>query len=135
MERQIINPLTVAKPAGPYANVIKVSGAGKLIFLAGIAPADIEGNIVCQGDIAGQTRQVVKNIVALLEAAGAAPDNVVKTTTYVVADAMKSFLETSACVDCLSSFATPTDTLIGVACLAGSDKGQLIEVTAVAVTD
>jgi len=119
----------------PYANAIKVRGAGSLVFLAGVLPVDADGNIVCPGDIVGQTRQVVKNLVATLKAAGAKPENVVKTTTYVVSSSMKDFLTTSACKDCLAPFATPTDTLVGVSCLAASDRGQLIEVNAIAITE
>jgi enamine deaminase RidA (YjgF/YER057c/UK114 family) len=135
MNREIINPETVAAPAGPYANAIKVTGAGGFVFIAGMPPADLQGNIVSQGDILGQTRQVVKNIIANLEAAGARPENVVKTTTYVVDSEMKNFFTTGASVDCLKAFNHPTDTLIGVASLAGSNQGQLIEVTAMAVID
>jgi len=134
MKKEVINPTTVAQPAAPYSTIIKVKGAENLIFCAGVAPSDINGTIVCRGDIAGQTKQVVKNIITILEAAGAKQENIVMTTTYVVESAMKSFLETGSSVDCLLSLSKPTDTLIGVACLAGSEQGQLIEVTALAVT-
>ena len=56
------------------------------------------------------------------------------STTYVVESAMEDFLKSGAAVECLAPFSTPTDTLVGVACLAGSGNGQLIEVTAMAVT-
>ena len=135
MYREVIKPRTVAKPGAPYANAIKVRGFGSLIFIAGVLPNDIDGNIVCKGDIVGQTRQVVKNLIATLEAAGANPGNVVKTTTYVVESAMVDFQKTSASIDCLSPFCTPTDTLVGVTRLACSEEGQLIEVNAIAVTE
>jgi len=134
MEKKFIETPAVAKPPAPYANAISVSGAGKLIFVAGMAPAGLDGRIVCPGDIVGQTRPVVSNLIAMLKAAGAPPDSVVKTTTYVVDSSLKDFLGTSACIDGLASFATPVDTLIGVASLAGSGQGQLIEIDAVAVT-
>ena len=99
-----------------------------------MAPAGTDGRIVCPGDIVGQTRQVVNNLTAMLKAAGATPESVVKTATYVADGAMKDFLGTSACIEGLSSFAAPVDTLIGVASLAGSEQGQLIEIDAIAVT-
>ena len=134
MEKTIIETPEVARPVAPYSNAVRVKGAGNLIFVAGMAPVDVEGHIVCRGDIVGQTRQVVSNLIAMLAAAGVTPDSVVKTTTYVVDSAIREFLGTSACVDCLSPFASPVDTLIGVASMAGSEQGQLIEVDAIAVT-
>ena len=134
MEKKIIETPEVAIPPAPYSNAISVRGAEKLIFVAGMAPAGTDGRIVCPGDIVGQTRQVVNNLTAMLKAAGATPESVVKTTTYVADGAMKDFLGTSACIEGLSSFAAPVDTLIGVASLAGSEQGQLIEIDAIAVT-
>jgi enamine deaminase RidA (YjgF/YER057c/UK114 family) len=135
MIKQKIQPANVAKPAAPYSSVVKVQAPGSLVFLAGVLATDIDGNVLYEGDILGQTRQTVKNLVATLAAAGAAPENVVKTTTYVVSDAMKAFFETEAFLECLTALGNPADTLIGVASLAGSDRGQLIEIDAIAVTD
>jgi 2-iminobutanoate/2-iminopropanoate deaminase len=134
MEKQVIQPEDVYKPAAPYAPVIKVKGAGNLVFMAGIAPSDIDGRIICPGDIMGQTRQAVKNVLATLKAAGGLPGDIVMTTTYVVESSMKDFLESGAAGECLVSLSNPTDTLVGVATLAGTRDGQLIEITAIAVT-
>lgn len=93
----------------------------------------IDGNIIHKGDILGQTKQTVKNLILTLEAAGMKPDNVIKTTTYVDSSAMKDFFETKAFLECLTPF-DATDPLIGVANFAGSEQGQLIEIDAIAVT-
>ena len=69
----------------------------------------------------------------MLEAAGVAPGNVVQTTTYVVESAMEDFLRKDAFHEGLALFGNPTDTLVGVARLALSGEGQLIEISAVAV--
>ena len=135
MKKQVIQPGNVYRPAAPYSPVIKVSGAGSLIFMAGIAPGDTDGKIICRGDILGQTRQVVKNIIASLEAAGASPANIVMTTTYVVESSMDEFFKSGAAFECLTSLSNPPDTLIGVACLAGSNDGQLVEITAIAAIE
>jgi enamine deaminase RidA (YjgF/YER057c/UK114 family) len=78
---------------------------------------------------------MVRNLIATLEAAGATPANVVKTTTYVSSSSMKDFFATSSIMECLTPFNRPADTLVGVASLAGSENGQLIEMDAIAVTD
>jgi 2-iminobutanoate/2-iminopropanoate deaminase len=70
-----------APPAiGPYSPAIK---AGNLLFLSGQIPLDASGAMV-NGDIAAQTEQVMRNIGALLEAAGAGFGHVVRTTVYLV---------------------------------------------------
>jgi enamine deaminase RidA (YjgF/YER057c/UK114 family) len=135
MKKEIITPGNVAIPAAPYSNAIRVKAAGNLIFVAGMLSCDIDGKVICKGDILGQTKQTVRNLIETLEAAGARPENVVKTTTYVVSDAMKDFFETKSFMECLTPFNKPADTLVGVASLAGSEQGQLIEMDAIAVTD
>ena len=96
---------------------------------------DINGEVIYKGDILGQTKQMVSNLILTLAAAGAKPENVVKTTTYVVSRAMKDFFETKSFLECLTPFNRPADTLVGVASLAGSEQGQLIEMDAIAVIE
>lgn len=69
-----------APPAiGPYSPAIK---AGNLLFLSGQIPLDATGTMV-SGDVAAQTEQVMRNIGALLDAAGAGFQHVVRTTVYL----------------------------------------------------
>jgi len=58
--------------------------ASELLLLAGQVSVDINGNLVGEGDIAAQTRQVYKNIGNILKSAGASFENVVEFTTYIV---------------------------------------------------
>lgn len=134
MKKEIITPDTVAKPAAPYASVVKVTAPGSLVFVSGVVSSDIDGNIIHKGDILEQAKQTVRNLILTLEAAGVKPEDVVKTTTYVVSSAMNDFFETKAFLECLTPFNT-TDSLVGVASLAGSQQGQLIEIDAIAVTE
>jgi 2-iminobutanoate/2-iminopropanoate deaminase len=64
---------------GPYSPAIK---AGNLLFLSGQIPLDANGRLV-EGDIAAQTEQVMRNIAALLAAAGAGFEHVVRTTVFL----------------------------------------------------
>lgn len=134
MKKEIIAPETVARPAAPYASAIKVSGAAGLVFVSGVVSSGLDGRIIHAGDILAQTRQCVRNLILTLEAAGVRPESVVKTTTYVVNSAMPDFFATQAFLEALTPFRS-TDTLVGVAGLAGSGQGQLIEIDAIAVTD
>jgi 2-iminobutanoate/2-iminopropanoate deaminase len=71
----------IQPPIGLYSRAIRV---GNLLFISGHAAFDKEGNVVGIGDAGAQTEQILKNIQALLEEAGATFDNVVKSTTYLV---------------------------------------------------
>jgi len=73
----------LSEPPG-YTHVAVARGA-KLVFTAGQGPLDEAGNLVGPGDLVAQTRRALANLEATLAEAGATPDDVVKTTVYVVA--------------------------------------------------
>lgn len=64
---------------GPYSQAIV---CGELIFTSGQIPLDKDGNLVT-GSIEEQTHQVLRNLRAVLKAAGSGLEAVVKTTVYV----------------------------------------------------
>lgn len=66
---------------GPYSQAI---ATGNLVFCAGQIPLDpATGNLV-EGDVTAQTRRVIENIKAVLAAAGATLNDVVKTTVFLL---------------------------------------------------
>lgn len=67
------------KPAGPYSQGLKV---GNTIYVAGQGPLDVATGQIPEG-VKEQTRQVLKNIQAILNEGGAALDDVVKTTVHL----------------------------------------------------
>ena len=77
--RQRITAADAPAAIGPYSPAIR---AGNLLFLSGQIPLDSSGVIV-PGDISAQTEQVMRNIVALLRAAGGDFSHVVRTTVYL----------------------------------------------------
>lgn len=84
MTKRSINPEGTPAPVGPYANVVTVPSGGRLVFCAGAVALGPDGEVVADGDVVGQTRQVMENLRLALEAAGATFDDVVKVTNYVV---------------------------------------------------
>lgn len=114
-------------PTPGYHHVTSV-GAGRLIFLAGQCPLDEQGELVGATDLPAQVDQVVRNIGVALSAAGAGPDDVVRTVIYVAsADrsdlaAVWSQLRASPIAGALTS----ASTLLGVAQLGF--PGQLVEI-------
>lgn len=64
---------------GPYSQGIAANG---FVFCAGQIPLTPQGELI-EGDIKAQTRQAIKNLAAVLEAAGCTLSDVVKTTCYL----------------------------------------------------
>ncbi len=65
---------------GPYSQAIK---AGSMVFLSGQIPLNPETMELVAGDVAAQTHQVFKNLIAVAEAAGGGLANTVKLTIYL----------------------------------------------------
>jgi len=81
MSNQKILTDKAPKPIGPYSQGIIVDG--RFVYTAGQVAIDPVTNQVVEGDIKAQTRQVLKNIEAVLRAANATMDSVVKTTVFL----------------------------------------------------
>jgi reactive intermediate/imine deaminase len=84
LTKRSIDPEGMAAPVGPYAHVVTVPPGGRLVFCAGAVALGPDGEVVAEGDIVGQTRQVMENLRLALDAAGATFDDVIKVTNYVV---------------------------------------------------
>lgn len=78
--REAISSVDAPKAIGPYSQAIK---AGSLLFVSGQIPLDPQTGSMVDGDIAAQTHRVFANLRAILGAAGATFDNVVRTTVYL----------------------------------------------------
>lgn len=78
--RQAVSSESAPTAIGPYSQAIR---AGSLLFLSGQIPLDPATGAMIDGDIAAQTHRVFANLAAILAAAGASFDHVVKTTVYL----------------------------------------------------
>ena len=79
--RELVTAAGAAKAIGPYSPALKV---GNMMFLSGSIPLDPVSGQVVAGDITAQTRRVMDNIKALLDAGGADFSTVVRTTVFMV---------------------------------------------------
>jgi 2-iminobutanoate/2-iminopropanoate deaminase len=78
--REAVSAPDAPKAMGAYSPAIR---AGQLLFVSGQIPLDpASGNLV-SGDITAQAEQVMRNLAALLKAAGLGFEHVVKTTVYL----------------------------------------------------
>lgn len=78
--RQAVSTDKAPKAIGPYSQAVR---AGNLLFVSGQVPIDPATGALIEGDIAAQTDRVMRNLSAILEAAGASMDHVVRCTVYL----------------------------------------------------
>lgn len=130
MSQEFINPSTLSQPSG-YTQVVAAMGK-KMIFVSGQIGVDAQGKLA-EG-LRAQTIQIMDNIKAALDAAGASMNDVVKANWYVV-DYQPEYraLLREIRAQYFSKTNPPASTLVGVQALAF--EGLLIEVEAVAVVD
>jgi enamine deaminase RidA (YjgF/YER057c/UK114 family) len=81
MRKEILNPPDLAPPRG-FNHGILTSG-GRLLFLAGQDAGDASGRIVAPGDLLAQFEQVLRNLRAVVEAAGGTMQDIVKLNVFV----------------------------------------------------
>lgn len=65
---------------GPYSQAIEVNG---IVYSSGQIPLDPSTGEIVEGDIRVQTERVMKNLMAVLEAAGTKQENIVKTMCFL----------------------------------------------------
>ena len=124
--RQIVDPGWGWNAGFGYSQAVR---AGGLLFVAGQMPVDRQVQVVGEGDIRAQTRQVFENLQEVLAAAGATLADVVELVSYHT-----DMADLGAVVEVKGEYIPadfPAWTAVGVAALAL--PGQLIEFKAVAV--
>ena len=123
-EKRVIQTESAPKALGPYSQAVAANG---FIFCAGQIPLDpASGNLV-EGDVAAQTHQVLKNLRAVLRAAGSDLEAAVKTTVF-----LKSMDDFAAMNEVYAQFfgdAKPARTTVAV---AFAIPGIKVEIDAIA---
>ena len=79
-KKTVINTEKAPKAIGPYSQAV---AAGGFLFTSGQIALDPATGVLCEGDIAEQTDRALWNLAAVLEKAGCAPEDVVKTTVFL----------------------------------------------------
>ena len=78
--RQVVRTDSAPQAIGPYSQAIIANG---LVFASGQIPLDPQTGEFVAGGVAEQTEQVLRNLAAVLEAAGASLQSVTKTTVFL----------------------------------------------------
>ena len=127
--KYVIKTSNAPEPVGPYNQAIK---AGDFIYCSGqIAIDPVSNKITCLGNIEQETTQVLKNLLAVLNAGGAKAEDVIKTTIYLTD--LKNFQIVNAIYKEFFKVENPP----ARACVEVSSlpKGVLIEIDCVAFID
>ena len=128
MERRIIDPWTWQEEYG-FHQGHEVVNATRTLYLSGQTSLDGDGNPVCVGDMAGQIRQVIDNIEAVLAEADMSLSDIVRINIFTTD--MDLFFEHAAELEGLGEAGTRyTSTLVGVTRLAFPEFLVEIEATA-----
>jgi len=110
---------------GPYSQAI---AAGGFIFVSGQIPLDPATGTFVQGDAGVQTERVMKNVAAILDAAGSSVDQVVKATIFL--KDLKDFEAVNRAYGKAFPGDPPARSTVEV---AGLPKGALVEIEVVAL--
>jgi len=126
---KILQPPGWPRPKG-YSN--GVTAGGRHVFVAGMIGWDSDGRYAC-ADLAGQVRQALLNVRAVLDEAGARPEHIVRMTWYVTD--RREYLAQAAAVgaafrEIIGSF-NAAMTAVEVSALMEDEAKVEIEVTAV----
>ena len=123
--RQEIRVEGASEPISHYTDAVRF---GDLLFVSGIAPFDSTGEVVGEGDVVAQTRQVLQNLLDTLRTVGADMSDVLKVTVFLI-----DINDRQAINPVRQEFfgnARPASTLIEISALA--DPKMLVEIEAVA---
>lgn len=127
MDPEAIKTEKAPVPRGPYNQAVRV---GDTIYVAGQIPVDPATNQVVEGGIEAQTRRVLTNIMAIVEAAGSSLDRVVKITIFLLD--VNDFAAMNAVYrEFFTGDVAPARSCVQVAALPGS--GVRLQVDAIAV--
>jgi len=125
MNKEPVQTDNAPKAIGPYEQAIKANG---FIYTAGQIPIDPKTGNFVEGGITAQTRQVLENLKAVLEAGGSSLDRVVKATVF-----LKNMADFAAMNDVYAQYlggAKPARSTVAVTELP---RGALIEIDLVAL--
>jgi len=126
MSLTAVNTSAAPAPVGPYHQAVR---AGDVLYCSGqIALDPASGAMVGAGDVAAETRQVLANLVAVLREAGVGPEQVVRTTVFLV-DLADFATVNGIYAEVFSGAVAPARACVQVAALP---KGARVEIDAIA---
>ena len=121
--KKIISTDNAPAAIGPYSQAVQF---GDLLFVSGQIPLDPQTGEMVAGDIEAQTKQVMKNVKAIIEAAGMTLQNVLKCSCFL--NNMENFVKFNSVYDSYFKESLPARETVEVGRLP---KDVLVEVSAI----
>jgi 2-iminobutanoate/2-iminopropanoate deaminase len=125
MDKTVVASDRAPKAIGPYSQAIKAAG---LVFCSGQLGLDPASGDLVPGGVKAQAEQALRNLKAVLHAAGSSPEKVLKTTIFL-AD-MADFATVNEVYGLAFAQPHPARSTIAV---AGLPKAGLVEIEAIAL--
>lgn len=125
MQREQVKTDHAPAAIGPYSQAIK---AGGMVFAAGQIPLDPATGQIVSGDIQAQTTRVLENVRAVLAAAGASFETVVKTTVF-----LKSMSDFAAMNEVYARYFTGVAPARSTVAVVDLPRGALVEIECIAL--
>jgi len=125
--KKIISTSEAPAAIGPYSQAVR---SGRFLFCSGQIPLDPNSGQIVPGDIAAQTRRVLDNIAAVLNAERLTFDNVIKTTNFLTD--LADFQAVNEIYGSYFKQAPPARSTVQVSALP---KGAKVEIEAIAVAN
>lgn len=126
MSREVVSTEMAPKAIGPYEQGIKFNG---FLFTSGQIALDPATGKLIEGDVSAQTRRVLENLKAVLEAGGSSLDHVIKATVYLTD--LNTFAQMNEVYAEYLGDIKPARSTVGVATLP---RGASVEIDLVAIT-
>jgi len=123
--REVISTPDAPQAIGPYSQAIRANG---LVFVSGQVAIDPATQQVIEDDVAAQTERVMKNLAAILKAAGSGLEKVVRSTVFL--KNMGDFAAMNAVYGKYFSSAPPARSTVEVSRLP---KDVLVEIDVIAL--
>ena len=125
MKKEIISTKDAPAAIGPYSQAIKAAG---MIFISGQIPLNPASGEIAGASIEAQTKRVMKNLEAVLKAAGSDLDKVIKTTIYLTD--LSDFAVVNEIYGSYFNESPPARATVEV---SGLPKGVKVEIDAIAL--
>jgi 2-iminobutanoate/2-iminopropanoate deaminase len=126
MNKEIVSTNHAPKAIGPYEQAIKV---GEFVYASGQIPLDPSSGNLVEGDVKIQTRRVMENLKAVVEAAGSSFERVVKTTVF-----LKNIGDFAAMNEVYAEYLAKAKPARSTVAVADLPRGALVEIDLIALT-